>query len=111
AMEFVRMRNGGWVISRWSIRMPVLGRLERSKVSMQKFGEAETRIAEIQVAGGAVTSVVAGKDTVWSHPLVTLTGVVIDSTSGDPIANARIALSGTKLSAVANERGKFEIHN
>jgi len=104
-MEFARTTDGGWVISRWSIRTPVLERLPRSASSVAP----DSRIARVVMTGGALTSVVKGRDTVWRHAPVTLAGTVLDSTSGDPVAGARVALAGTKFSALSDARGRFEI--
>lgn len=110
-MDFTRMRNGGWVISRWSIRMPVLERAAASRSFRgQRLEEPAISVAELQVTGGALTTVVGpGNDTIWSHPPVTLTGVVVDSISHAPLSKSRVTLRGTNLEAVSDELGRFAI--
>src|SRR5207244_10937565 len=91
AMEFARMRNGAWAISRWSIRMPVFAQY-------QGLGGRgyETKLSEIHLTGGelilATTLASQGKDTVWSRPPITLAGTVRDSISGAPVRNARVTI-------------------
>ena len=109
-MDFTRMRGGGWVISRWSIQMPVFDQPQTvPSFGGRGLGRLETRVAEIRVAGGALTAVVEGSDTLWSHPPVTLAGTVTDSISRDPIARARVSLKGTRFEAISDERGRFAI--
>ncbi|MGE5731277.1 MAG: carboxypeptidase regulatory-like domain-containing protein, partial [Gemmatimonas sp.] len=104
-MDFTRMRGGGWVISRWSIQMPVFDQPQNiPSFGGRGLGRLDTRVAEIRVAGGALTTVVDGSDTLWSHPPVTVTGTVTDSISRDPIARARVSLKGTRFEAITDER-------
>ena len=110
-MRFARLDNGGWVISQWSIRMPVLERpAETRSFRGKQLPDAGLHVAEIQVTGGALGTVIAGRDTVWTPAPVTLTGVVLDSASRKPLADARVTLAGTVLSDVTDDRGRFAIH-
>ena len=104
-MEFARMTNGAWAISRWSIRMPALEQRARSTA----FGGAGARVAQIQISGGELALARRGNDTLWSRPPLVLAGTVLDSVSGSPVAGARVALVGTGLTAAADERGRFTI--
>jgi len=104
-MEFVRLRNGGWAITRWNIRMPVL----ENRVRSQAFGGAAIHLAEIRVTGGELALVRRGGDTLWSRPPLVLAGTVVDSVSRDAIAGAHIALSGTSLEGTTDARGRFSI--
>lgn len=104
-LEFVRMRNGGWAISRWSIRMPLV-ELRRH---FGATGGLETRVSEIRVAGGELALVVRGGDTLWSHPPLVLAGIVMDSVSGTPVSGARVALRGTTLAGTTDHAGRFQV--
>jgi hypothetical protein len=114
-LEFVHMVNGGWVIARWNIRMPVIGRAPvdaASETGMSKTWVRPTvdpQVTAIHAVGGTLTTVVAGTDTVWSRAPVTWGGVVVDSLSHDVVPKSRVALSGTNLQAVTDERGRFAI--
>lgn len=105
-MDFARMTNGGWVITRWDVRMPVL-----EQVKAVGMAGMQIRVGEIQVAGGELTTATANaaKDTLWSRSMMTLSGVVLDSASGAPSADARVSLNGTALETTTDARGRFAI--
>jgi hypothetical protein len=108
-MEFARMRNGAWAITRWNIRMPVLAPRSRGGA----FADPEMVLTEIKVTGGELalaTSLASrGRDTLWARPPLVLTGAVRDSSSGAPVPGAYVALVGTGLQAVAEPGGRFTI--
>ena len=108
-VSLARLKNGGWVISRWNIRMPVLEQVIRA----QALGGTHASVAAIQVAGGEITLATrtAGNvvDTLWSKPGPTLIGTVVDSARGAPIANARVDLVGTNAGGTTDSRGRFAI--
>lgn len=108
-LEFARLRNGGWAISRWSIRMPVLEQTVRS----QALGGAQTHVVEIQVSGGelalATLSSRGVRDTLWSRAPLVLNGTVVDSATGAPVKDGRVTLTGTGLEASTDARGRFSV--
>jgi hypothetical protein len=110
-MEFVRMKNGAWAISRWQIRMPVLEMREASEASGVPGipTRPETRLSEIKLAGGELSMIARGADTLFALPPLTLSGVVVDSASGGPLPGARVELKGTSLATVADATGRFAI--
>jgi protocatechuate 3,4-dioxygenase beta subunit len=110
-IDYARLKNGGWVISRWTIQMPVTERSAPGGGSFlgQRVTQADTRVGELQVTGGVVTAVVANRDTLWLRQPTMVTGRVTDSTSGSPIAGATVALSGTSAIATTDERGRFTV--
>jgi protocatechuate 3,4-dioxygenase beta subunit len=108
-LSFARLRDGGWMISRWNIQMPVLEQV----VQTQAFGGRQTHIAAYKVTGGEVQLATRARgarvDTLWSGSELTLSGTVVDSTRGTPVANARVDIVGTALSGVSDARGRFSI--
>lgn len=102
-LEFVRMRDGAWVISRWNIRMPLIVQVVRPGHG------AETRVSEIRVAGGELALARRGSDTLWRGPRRVLAGTLLDSLSASPLAGARVTVSGTALEANSDGRGRFTI--
>jgi hypothetical protein len=104
-MEFVRMKNGGFAIGRWNIKMPVL---ERS----QSMGtQIETRVAELRAVGGELAFAMAGKDTLFARAPLVMNGTVADSVSGRAFIGAKVWLVGTNLdTAVTDARGRFTIN-
>jgi hypothetical protein len=104
-VEFERLRNGAWVISRWNIRMPIL-ELNRT---MRRGGEALVRVANVRSMGGEMALVAARGDTLFSRPPLVLTGTVADSASGRELAGARVSIEGTDISATSDARGRFSL--
>lgn len=106
---FTRMRNGMWAISRWSIRMPMF-------VEYPVFNSMRTdrKVDSVKVTGGELVMAVvvrgANRDTVWTRPALSLRGVVTDSISRRPVANAVVVLDGTIQLDTTDARGRFEIH-
>lgn len=84
-------------------------------IRTQALGGVRTRVAAIQVIGGEIQLATRTRDgvvdTLWSRPGLTLSGLVVDSARNAPIANARVDLVGTSLSAVSDTRGRFAISN
>src|SRR4029079_17153094 len=75
-MEFSRLANGAWAITKWAIRMPVL----ENRVTSQAFGGGGgLRLTGIELTGGELVLVRVGSDTVWSRPTVVMSGVILDS--------------------------------
>ena len=105
SMDFARMKNGAWVISRWAIRMPAL----EYRVRTREVGGTDTTVSEIHVAGGELAMARRGNDTLWARPALVVMGIVRDSTSGAPAAGARVTLAGTQLTGTADARGRFSI--
>jgi hypothetical protein len=106
-LEFGRLANGNWIIRRWSLHLPVL-------VQVSLPGEPfRAEVREEHVVGGDLVTVTTQlaelNDTLWKHPPVTLAGVVVDSTTGDPVADAQVTLERTGKSGVSDRRGRFEI--
>ena len=102
SMEFVRLRDGGWVISRWFIRMPVIARLNARGIPLMF-------ISSFRVGGGDLSLAMRGRDTLWARPALTLRGTVVDSASRQGISGAYITLLGTRLAAVSDSTGTFSI--
>ncbi len=110
-MEFARMAHGAWVITRWSIRMPVV---ERRMVTRGFSRRAVSTVPEnvvtaLAVDGGDLALVRRGTDTLWMHAPLTLAGTVRDSASGRGVAGARLALVGTTGQSVSDGAGRFEM--
>lgn len=52
----------------------------------------------------------SGWNHVFAQNTITITGVVQDSNSGNPISGASVVLSGTKTGVVTDERGRYTIN-
>ncbi|HEX7938399.1 MAG TPA: carboxypeptidase regulatory-like domain-containing protein [Gemmatimonadaceae bacterium] len=110
-MEFLRLKNGAWLIARWNIRMPVVTMASTKSGSRSQVLQNQALVNEIRVAGGELISVLKGSDTTWARAPLALSGAVLDSASRDPVKGARLTLRGTSLAAVSDKDGKFSIAN
>lgn len=105
ALDFARFLDGAWAISQWSIRMPVFDRGGR----WWTFSGSDLRVVEVRTKGGALVLATHGRDTVWSQPPRVMSGMVVDSTTGAPVAGAHVSVTGTNLASTSDERGRFVV--
>ncbi|HYC51794.1 MAG TPA: carboxypeptidase regulatory-like domain-containing protein [Gemmatimonadaceae bacterium] len=110
-MQFVRMKNGSFIISRWNIRMPQLDTKMVPQPGMRLGGamQAERYVRELRIEGGELALAVLGRDTLWVRPPMIMVGKVLDSLSQAPIANAEVSVRGAGLHAVTDAKGEFRI--
>lgn len=106
AVEFKRVRDGTWLISRWSIRMPVLEQVVQG--SLGGF-RSEARVSAIKVSGGDLALARRGFDTLWMRPPLVIHGQIRDSLTGAGLASARLSLIGTQAETVADDAGRFTL--
>ena len=93
AMHFARLANGAWVISHWSIRMPLV----EMAVAMR---EATVQFRGVKITGGELVSAISGTgDTLFSSPPVTLRGFAFDSLSGKAMRGALVGIAGSSRTA------------
>jgi hypothetical protein len=65
-LDFVRMGNGGWAISRWEIHVPVLAKRFRPGTGIPgDESRFETYVHEQRVEAGLLKLVLVGQDTLW----------------------------------------------
>jgi len=65
-MEFVRMRNGAWAISKWDIRMPVFEQRQRPSDGMPGSSPTvELKLIELMISGGKLSLAMQGSDTLF----------------------------------------------
>ncbi|HYC51795.1 MAG TPA: carboxypeptidase regulatory-like domain-containing protein [Gemmatimonadaceae bacterium] len=102
SMEFGRLRDGGWAITRWQIRMPVLEKVIR------RNGQ-ELRVAEVLAVGGELSFAMRGQDTLYARAPMVFAGVVMDSVTRNPVAGARLRVAGAAMEDTTDDRGRFSI--
>ena len=88
SMQFVRLPSGRWVVSAWTIRLPVPNR-----PTVRQVGGLSTSMTNRQ--GVAIHAV----------PEARLTGTVTDQ--GTPLAGATVSFSGTRAAASTDAQGRF----
>ncbi|MCC6429624.1 MAG: carboxypeptidase regulatory-like domain-containing protein [Gemmatimonadaceae bacterium] len=97
-LHFARLGGGAWAISRWEVRMPVVERLT---------ARALPKVTAVEASGGELVMARRGRDTLFQRSSLAMHGMIVDSMTGAPIANARVALEGTDERAVTDVRGAF----
>ena len=108
-LEFLKLENGSWVISRWQIRMPTAFRTARSDSYGNLSGRPEARATEVKTTGGDLLRLVVDGTTLWEAPSRTAQGRIVDSGSGRAIANARVVVAGTSYAGTTDAAGRFRI--
>lgn len=105
-VHFDRLPSGGWIVRRWSLRMPQMGRpTARPELGLMGRSGAPVVVAVVEV-GGEVTRV----DEAAPEPRrASVAGVVWDSTRAAAIAGARVFLDGTGHAALTGADGRFLI--
>jgi hypothetical protein len=107
-VDFVRLPSGGWIASRWSVRMPMLGKAGAGV----GFGSNERRLRVVRIAeqGGHVTRVTDARGRVLREvDGAGIVGTVHDSIQGVPLAGARVFLVGTDHSATTDSTGAYRL--
>jgi hypothetical protein len=105
-VAFQALPNGAWMIARWTIRAPLLGR----SPAVTRGDDSGIRVIGIRETGGEVV----GVSTLDDRPLVRVAfgsarGTVWDSTAAGPLAGAHVRLAGTAFEAVTDDQGRFTI--
>jgi hypothetical protein len=102
AMQFVRLRNGQWLISRWNIHTPFVTLGSASDQTFIRFRGEKTLGGELIAASGA-----SGNDTLWTGPKMTLHGSAFDSLGKQALTSALIGISGSSRSTITDSAGDF----
>jgi carboxypeptidase family protein/TonB-dependent receptor-like protein len=104
-VSYARLESGAWLVDRWSIRMPIFGKLRAQAGLSGDLGRStrDTLVA-FHEEGGEVASTA-----LRALAPAALTGVVFDSTAGRPLAGAVVALTGTPYSATTDAAGRYRI--
>lgn len=117
-IEFQTMENGVAFIPRWHLRLPTLQTVPRgqamsgrpvSQQSARRSERGDLRVAEITNAGGMVMDAKWSDGAHWSEPPATITGVVTQKESGEPVPYGIVTLSGTADTARTSAQGDFRL--
>ncbi|HSU15435.1 carboxypeptidase regulatory-like domain-containing protein [Longimicrobium sp.] len=112
-VEYARLRNGPWIVSRWAIRMPLLQesdlQMSMRAAAISRNADTRLRVVAVRENGGEVTGTAGGDGRLLSGPVAAVQGVVWDSTHGAPLAGARVYFSGTQAETVAGADGRFRL--
>jgi hypothetical protein len=104
-LQFERLPDGRWFVSRWWVRMPLVRRVESMKGPVWHFPEA---VVGFEQEGGEVLRVYATDGrTVYARGRATVSGVVFDSTTGRGLEGAYVRLAGTERVTVSEADGSY----
>jgi hypothetical protein len=106
-IDFTRMPSGTWVVQRWAIRMPLVAPLGSDAPTNPMVAAEPLRhrlLAVIEEGGEAIIGVRQA-----SRTMRAVEGTVFDSTTGRPLAGARVVLRGTPFAATSSAAGQFRI--
>lgn len=107
-VEFRRLPSGGWIVTRWRIRMPSgASRFRPNNTAVpgvdpvgEGIVEEAGEVMEIRTAEGALVAMATP---------ARVTGMVWDSTRARPLAAARVTLEGTDRTATTDSAGRFAL--
>lgn len=98
-LTFTYLASGGWIVSEWMIRMPMVDARVWPRTVLAYVDE-----------GGQVTGVDSGSGfaslTVADAPV---RGMVYDSLNGRPLEAARVSVLGSRISGVTGPEGHFAL--
>jgi hypothetical protein len=115
-VEFVRLSNGGWIVSRYWIRMPEIATVRETQyrnMSLRSGSgnqEEHSELAGVREQGGEVMDAFTSDGTRLASTLgATLSGEVFDSTRTMPLIGAEVRLAGTDYITRSGAGGEFQI--
>ncbi|HLL84189.1 MAG TPA: carboxypeptidase-like regulatory domain-containing protein [Longimicrobium sp.] len=100
-VEFDQTGAGTWIVNRWTLRLPVVGRMVDSRG--RNLPNARAGVVGISEVGAEVLGVGA------PAAAGVVTGTVFDSTRARPLAGAVVRLAGTGHTATTDAFGAFRI--
>ena len=117
-VEFQQLPSGHWIVPRWYLRMPRVGRVLASDVRSPSVSR-DSLIGYQEVGGAArpagtkLASPPANAGTDADSPSTAnqsvIVGVVYDSTTGKGLAGVEVSTGGGKFKAVTNSGGRYEL--
>lgn len=100
-VEFDRSEAGMWIVNRWKLRLPVVGRASNPRG--RSVADARVGVVAISEVGAEVLG--AGAPPAAG----VVAGTVFDSTRAAPLAGATVVLAGTGHRATTDAAGAFRI--
>ncbi|MBC7789112.1 MAG: carboxypeptidase regulatory-like domain-containing protein [Anaerolineae bacterium] len=137
-ISFSQLPSGAWFVDKWVIKMPILvqtrlpgrdstvpggalvseARIGQVFVGVRERGATVVPLGSRTVAGNSprtsASTIEAGStagtpEEASQAPDAIIEGVVFDSTSGAPLAGAKVSASGSSRTALTSSDGRFEI--
>jgi hypothetical protein len=111
-VEFLRLEDGSWLVSRWHVRMPVVGTASRSSDNGLRrvvMSASPAVVRGIQITGGEVTRVTRHDSLVHQAGGPAIVLQVVSHDSLVPARAATMTLEGTDYSAIADSSGRIRL--
>jgi len=108
-VEFQRLDDGRWIVSRWYIRSPRLAMVGNTRVGGLSLPRRVEVIGLQEEGGVALLSSVGQRAAAVVVPQAVLTGMVYDSTRAAPLVGALVQLDGTDVIDTTDALGAFEL--
>lgn len=106
-VDFEELPNGAWIVRRWWIQMPQIGREEAQPRAWER---PEIGVAGIRETGGEVVGIrTSDQQEVSTVDRGLVAGLVWDSTRAAPLGGAQVYLLGTSYAGTSNAEGRFLI--
>jgi len=105
-LAFSRVDDGGWVVQRWVLRMPVL---DVDVAGDQAPPSDRVAVRMLRATGGEVLEVLQDDASLYRAPLRRVSGRVIRPDGATAVVGARVALQGTAHVAATDSSGAFEL--
>jgi hypothetical protein len=106
ALTFARVDDGGWVVLRWELRMPVLDVEVAGDDAPQPDRVA---VRQLRATGGEVLEITHGDATLYRAPLRRVSGRVVRDAGATPVAGAQVTLQGTTHATRTDASGAFTL--
>ncbi len=107
-VEFQKMPTGAFIVRKWWIRMPAIGR-----VRSPSTGYPGLRLVEIKEVGSEVADVTSLEHRIIApadrRPRGDLRGIAWDSLRASPLSGVTVFLSGTQYDAFTDADGRFSM--
>ncbi len=109
-VEFVGLPTGGWIVSRWSIRYPLVRSAAPRQASVIPGARREAPVSAVELAGiritsGEVSEVRRGERTIWERGRVGYRVQVMDAEERRPVSGSSVVLDGSLDTATTGVDG------
>ncbi|MDP1857366.1 MAG: carboxypeptidase regulatory-like domain-containing protein [Gemmatimonadaceae bacterium] len=104
-VHFARLASGAWIVRRWFLRVPVLGRPTQplSTEGSAPWVLVRPGMSRLSEEGGLVTT----DDLRPQVRPASISGVLLDSTGKRPLMRALVRIAGTPRTSVSGADGRF----
>ena len=109
-VEFLRLPTGGWIVSRWSIRYPLVRSAGTRVTSVVPGVRRESPASGVELAGiritsGEVAEVRRGVRTIWERGRVGYRVQVVDAEQRSPVAETSVVMDDSLDTATTGVDG------